>query len=138
MDNPYRSDASTRRMTNEVPASNLERTYGKKRVQLFRTALTLYKRYQDRDMAFFEVVRLYLVNWVVMGIILLLPIGLLAWNFSDGSTFSNPLAFFGGLFLGRVIRDIHHLRVSCQIWPVLRDVIHWDHVDAKLDELGAP
>lgn len=127
MNNPYQAQSAI--------------TFSDGDIKLFRLLLTLYKKYQGRDMPLSDLIRNYLTNWMVSALILVLPFGVLLWlfrdeNFNSTVAFSG-LAFIGGVYFGRVGRDIHHCRISTRLWPVVRQVLDWNRVDSTLETLGA-
>lgn len=76
-------------------------------------------------------------SWVVIGILLLLPLLFLIRFAQDSVYLSMGLVpFIVGLYVGRVLGDASHSRVTIRLWPIVRDVLDWDHVDRKLEELG--
>ena len=48
-------------------------------------------------------------------------------------TLMQMAVFILGDFTGRIGRDIAHCRA--RMWPIVRDVLHWERINTKLEEL---
>ena len=120
MENPYQANT-------QVAISRAD-------AKFFIRTLTIYKKYRGSEMPVLDLIGYYLVRWMISGVFMLLPIGLLQWSFPADS-FRLLFAVIAGMFVGQVLRDIYHCRVTNRLWPVIRKVIDWDRLDAQIEEL---
>ncbi len=108
-----------------------------KQVRLYLRVLESFKKHRGREIPLFDQIRAYLPQWLFSAIILGGASALILWMYQRHIFDAFPfVAFLVGLYVGRVGRDIAHSRFGSRIWPLVRDVLDWQEVDRKLEELS--
>lgn len=123
MANPYEPTASQSNTSQQV--------------RLHLKVLENYKKYRGREIPLLDQIRAYLPRWLVSAIILSGASALILWMYQRHIFDAFPfVAFLVGLYVGRVGRDIAHSRLSSRVWPLVRELLDWQRVDQKLEELS--
>ena len=123
MENPYQANSLMSHMDKDT--------------RFYRSVLAIYKKYQGRDMPLLDLLGMHAKSWLIVAV-LILPLMLFwIWLARSGSFASGPfIGLVVGMFLGQVLRDLRHCRSTVRIWPIVHEVLNWEQIDSKLEELG--
>jgi hypothetical protein len=91
------------------------------------TLLQIYSRQQATGWKLANVLRVHWWRWLLLGIWAIAG----SWYLSKLSPWAAGLV--AGLGAGAFLRDIGHLQVAFHVWPLTREIIHWQRVSELIE-----